>query len=299
MYKDDLSKNQTINGIFTFLVITALLSSAFYFLIISFGLGTLLASNIFLVRPYGIGLMWSPGIAALLTIRIYRRDLSELGWKWGKTRFQLLSYCIPLLYSLLTYVIVWITGLGGFYNIEFVNSIASSFGWSDLSPQLCILFYFTLIGIVGMVDYSAYALGEEIGWRGFLVPELFKLTGYTKTSLISGVIWSLWHYPSILFSTYNGGTPFWFSLMCFTIMIVSSCFIYTWMRIKSNSLWTAVFLHASHNLFIQRIFTPLTSNTGNTEFIIDEFGIGLAIASIIVGFIFWKKRHQLDKPLVV
>lgn len=293
MKRIELSKKQSIKKIITFLIITALLSSFFYFLIISFGLGTLLSHNIFLIRPYGMALMWSPGIAALLTIRIYRIDLSELGWKWVSTRFQLFSYCIPLLYSSLTYVIIWITGLGGFYNVEFVNSIATSFGWSDLSPQLCILFYFILIGIVGMVDYSAFALGEEIGWRGFLVPELFKLTSYTKTSLISGVLWALWHYPAILFSTYNGGTPFWFSLTCFTIMIVSSCFIYTWMRIKSNSLWTGVFLHASHNLFIQRIFTPLTRDTGNTEFIIDEFGAGLAIASIIVGFIFWKKRHQL------
>lgn len=296
MNNNHISKNESIKKIITFLGITILLTSFFYFLIISFGLGTLLWGEIFLVRPFGIGLMWSPGIAALLTLKIYKRKGSELGWNWGRTRFQVLSYSIPLAYTLLTYTIVWITGLGGFYNIEFVNSIVASFGWGNLSPYLYILFYFLYIGMVGMVDYAAYALGEEIGWRGFLVPELFKITSYTKTSIITGIIWALWHYPAIIFSTYNGGTPFWYSLICFTVMIISSCFIYTWMRIKSNSLWTGVFLHASHNLFIQRIFTPLTSDTGNTEFIIDEFGAGLAIASIIVGFVFWKKRHELNKP---
>ncbi len=292
MNKNQVSKNQTKKRIITYLMITFFMSSIFYFLIISIGVG----SSEF--RPYAIGLMWSPGIAALLTIKMYKGNASELGWNWGRTRFQLLSYCIPLAYSLLTYAIVWITGLGGFYNVEFVNSFAASFGWSDLSPHLSILLYFLLIGIIGMVDFSAYALGEEIGWRGFLVPELNKITSYTKTSIITGIIWSLWHYPLIIFSNYNGGTPFWYSLICFTVMIISSCFIYTWMRMKSNSLWTGVFLHGSHNLFIQRIFTPLTSDTGNTEFFIDEFGAGLAIASFIFGFIFWTKRDQLNRQSV-
>jgi len=288
---NELSKNQTLKRIILFLLITFLLSSVFYFLIISFG------ANSGEFRPYSIGLMWCPGIAALLTIKIFKSNLSGLGWNWGRTRYQILSYGIPLAYSLLTYLIIWIIGLGRFYNVVFVDSITHSLGWSGLSPYFCILLYFIFIGLVGMIDFSAYALGEEIGWRGFLVPELFKITGYTKTSIITGIIWSLWHYPLIIFSNYNGGTPFWFSLSCFTIMIISSCFIYTWMRMKSNSLWTGVFLHASHNLFIQRIFTPLTSDTGNTEFYIDEFGIGLAMASIVTGFLFWRKRDQLNKPL--
>ena len=288
MKMNGLSNNQTIKSIITFLMITFFLSSVFYFLIISFG------ANSGEFRPYSQGLMWCPGIAALLTMKIYRRNVSELGWNWGATRFQLLSYGIPLGYSLITYLIIWMIGLGGFYKVEFVHSMAETLGWSALTPHLAIFLYFLLIGTVGMIDFSAYALGEEIGWRGFLVPELFKIVGYTKTSIITGVIWSLWHFPLIIFSNYNNSTSIWYSLSCFTVMIISSCFIYTWMRIKSNSLWTGVFLHASHNLFIQRIFTPLTSDTGNTAYFIDEFGAGLAIASIVVGFVFWKKRHQLN-----
>ena len=289
---NELSKNQTIKGIMIFLIITFSLSTLFYFLILNFG------ANSGEFRPYSQGLMWCPAVAAFLTLKIYSRKMSLLGWNWGSTRLQLMSYGIPLVYSLVTYLIIWITGLGEFYKVEFVTSMAHSLGWSDLSPHLSILFYFILIGIVGMIDFSAYALGEEIGWRGFLVPELYKISGFTKTALITGIIWSLWHYPLIIFSSYNNGTPLWFGLTCFTIMIISSCFIYTWMRIKSNSLWTGVFLHGSHNLFIQRIFTPLTSDTGNTAYFIDEFGVGLAIASIIVGFIFWQKRHELNSVFV-
>lgn len=60
------------------------------------------------------------------------------------------------------------------------------------------------------------------------------------------------------------------------------------------SLWPAVLLHASHNMFVQLIFTPLTSDTGYTEYVIDEFGIGLAIALALLGYLFWRKRGELN-----
>ena len=76
-------------------------------------------------------------------------------------------------------------------------------------------------------------------------------------------------------------------------MVISISFVFTWFRLKSNSLWTGVILHASHNLFIQSIFSPLTRDTGNTKYFIDEFGVVLPIVSICVAIFFWKKRSEL------
>ncbi|WP_457831901.1 CPBP family glutamic-type intramembrane protease, partial [Staphylococcus aureus] len=81
------------------------------------------------------------------------------------------------------------------------------FGFDKLSNSLTILLYFIIMGIFGMPGSIANALGEEIGWRGFLVPELYKKIGYTKTSLLTGAIWSVWHYPILIFADYNKGTP--------------------------------------------------------------------------------------------
>ena len=123
----------------------------------------------------------------------------------------------------------------------------------------------------GLIRSVSSALGEEIGWRGFLVPEPSKTTSFTLTSLISGVVWSLWRYPTLIYGGYNAGTPTWYGLTYFTVMVVSGSFIFAWMRLKSGSLWTGAILHASHNLYIQAIFTPLTRNTGRTARYIDEF----------------------------
>jgi membrane protease YdiL (CAAX protease family) len=71
-------------------------------------------------------------------------------------------------------------------------------------------------------------------------------------------------------------------------MAVSGSFIMAWLTLRARSLWPAAVLHASHNLFIQSIFTPLTKDTGLTKYIVDEFGIGLVITVTIGAVIVWR-----------
>ena len=270
-----------------FLSLTFALSAIFYFFIIYSGQ---LGGG---AGKYVMGLMWCPGISALITMKILKRNISDLGWKWGETKYQVKSYLIPLLYAFIAYIIIWGFGLGGFYNTETVNWITESFGLGAIGDGFSIVLYVLLVGVFGIIGSMSSALGEEIGWRGFLVPELYKTQGFTKTSLISGLIWGVWHLPILLFADYNSGTPAWFGMSCFMVLVISISFVYTWFRMKSGSLWTAVILHASHNLFIQSIFTPLTEDTGNTAYYIDEFGVVLPIIAIGFAIYFWNKRKEL------
>jgi hypothetical protein len=128
------------------------------------------------------------------------------------------------------------------------------------------------------------------------VPELARNMTYTRTALLSGVIWAIWHLPMILFSDYNSGAAAWFSVVCFAIMVVAFSFAFAWLRLKSGSLWPVVLLHASHNVFIKNVFTPLTNNTGITPYIIDEFGIALVIALVLVALYFWRRRSEVSAP---
>lgn len=277
---------KNINGVVTFLVLTAVFSAVFYTLIIISG--RVNGGN----QYYVLGLMWCPGWAALLTLQLHGRSFTELGWRLGPWKLLIVSYALPIVYALFTYVPVWLIGYEGFPNMETVHRWSNHLSLGNLPVQLVIGIYFVLSSTLGLVRTTG-ALGEEIGWRGFLVPELLKSYSYTQTSLITGVIWAIYHYPILIFADYNMGTPIWFGLICFTVMIVSSCFIYTWLRIRSGSLWPAAILHASHNLFIQAIFTPLTATTGYTNYLIDEFGIGLMITTMAVGFYFWTRRNEL------
>jgi uncharacterized protein len=269
----------------------------FYFL-------TLLFSNVFnafVLRAgkldagnliYVTGAMWSPGLAALLTKRFFREPISDLPWRWGGARYAWLAYLIPLTYALPVYLLVWLTPLGGFLPADFIKSTAAQFGWLNFPPGIVLTLFILFTATLGLVAKTSRALGEEIGWRGFLVPELNKVVGFTGVSLISGLMWAAYHFPVLLFADYNKGAPAWYSLTCFTLMVVADSFILAWLTLRSKSLWPAAIFHGSHNLFIQSILTPLTRDTGPTNYIIDEFGLGLVITITIAAVLILRADRE-------
>ena len=242
---------------------------------------------------YVTGIMWCPALAAFTTLRLNGRSLSELGWKWPACRYAWMSWWVPLLYAGIAYAIVWVSGLGGFPNREFMEKLVSRMGVSG-SPLVSTIVYVLLTGTLGLISSFARATGEEIGWRGFMVPELAKTTGFTTTALISGIVWASWHYPGLIWGDYNNGTPAWYGLTCFTVMVVAIAVVFAWLRLKSGSLWTGAILHASHNLYVQGIFTPLTADRGKTAWFIDEFGAILPIVAVGFAIYFWRRRREVE-----
>lgn len=237
---------------------------------------------------YVTGAMWSPAFAALATKRIFREPIADLPWGWGGARNAWLAYLIPLAYTLPVYLIAWLTPLGGFLEADFLKRTAEEFGWSNFPPPLVLMLFVVFTATLGLVGKTSRALGEEIGWRGFLVPELSKVAGFGGVGLISGLMWAAYHFPVLLFADYNKGAPAWYSLVCFTLMVVADSFILAWLTLRSKSLWPAAIFHGSHNLFIQSIFTPMTRDTGPTKYIIDEFGVGLVVTISIAALLAWR-----------
>ncbi|MCX7553463.1 CPBP family intramembrane metalloprotease [Marinicella sp. S1101] len=139
-------------------------------------------------------------------------------------------------------------------------------------------------------------LGEEVAWRGLLVPELSKFMGFTGVSLISGLLWSFWHFPLIVLGLYgNDGTPLVFQLIVFTVFITSISVVMAYYRLKSGGIWTAVIFHMSNNVFIQKFYAPLTVETTNSNWFTDEFGLIPASVAVVFALIYWRKgRVEFD-----
>ena len=247
-------------------------------------------SLVFMMLQFSVS--WSPGIAAWMAGRQCRRPLIEIGWRMPSLRMLALSYAIPLCYALTAYGMVWLAGLGQFPNEENLAKMTAALGVGQWPvPQalaIVVLHHATWLWLRGCVT----SLGEEIGWRGFLLPELVKVMPFRRAVITSGFIWALWHFPLILFGGYHGHSSMLYSLVCFTVVLVAISFPLSWLRLKSGEVWTCTAFHASHNLFILKLFNPLTADTGPTRWFISEFGAATVVASLVAAWCF----RSLDSP---
>jgi membrane protease YdiL (CAAX protease family) len=240
-----------------------------------------------------LGLMWCPGVAGIASTLIFRRSFGSLGWRWGGWGNIGLGFSIPLAYAAIAYSLIWGLGFGHVPNPNILARVAAMVNRPGAGTAELILWLALISGVfetftLGLIG----ALGEEIGWRGFLVPTLNVKYGWVKTSLISGVIWSLWHWPLILAGPYHGSAPAIYSMSCFTVLVIAISFIFSWLRLRSDSVWPCALLHSSHNAWIQSFFTPLTIETPRTKWWIDEFGAMLAIVAVIwAAVLIWRVKR--------
>jgi len=250
-------------------------------------------------RTIGVVLVqFAPLVAAFITKFVFQRNLRGLGWGWGKTQYQAAAYGLAFMLPLVTFSLVWLFGFGGFYDVAFITEaqtgIADKLGMNINSPWVVMLVLIAVGGTVGML-MAFGGIGEELGWRGFLVPELYKHYDFTKTALISGAIWAIYHWPLLIFfnAPRLGISP----LPMLAISLVAGIGLSTimaWFRLRSGSVWTAVIFHMALNIHNQGFFENLTTKTSwLTHYISGEHGLMLAITSAAVGFWFWRKRDEL------
>ncbi|MBR2524713.1 MAG: CPBP family intramembrane metalloprotease [Clostridiales bacterium] len=95
------------------------------------------------------------------------------------------------------------------------------------------------------------AIGEEVGWRGFLYPELNKSFGKIGTWLIGGTIWGVFHFPAIIFGGYEYGFDYLgapvLGLLTFTVCCIVLGILEEVVYDRTKCIWYAALLHGSFN----------------------------------------------------
>lgn len=270
------------NKVFAYLGLTAILTLSTHFFLPKEELGNWF---FFLV-------MWTPGLAAIVVSLLTKRSLKEIGWKLTP-KWLALGWVLPIVYGFLAYGAIWIFGWGDVPNPLFIERSKMTLGMDSDNETLVIVSAFFYITLVNLIPSLIMGLGEEIGWRGFLVPELSKWLGFKPAAWISGIIWGAWHMPGILDGNYGEGTtPLWYRVACFSILVMAGAILFAWLRMKSESIWPVAIFHATHNGVIQAFFNRITLDNGNTEYFWGEFGIALAISCSLVAWFFYGKSPE-------
>ncbi|MBO0452644.1 CPBP family intramembrane glutamic endopeptidase [Candidatus Enterococcus murrayae] len=250
----------TKKAVITFLILCFALSTIFYVLIINYQ-----------IMNMSYLLMWCPGIAAIIVKRLYHRDEKMFNLKKGKLKYVLSGIEIPLLYSLSSYGIYLIMRGNGVITGNTLRTL--------LSQPLILLLYIAIFFIT--------ALGEEIGWRGFLNREMFELFGYRKGAFLTGCIWAIWHLPLIV-TGYVSSIPVWYQVPIYVIQCIAMSYPMSYLSLKSKSVWPAAVFHFAHNFVIQ-ILLDQSIGGQNKPYLVGETGI-LTIAIILIVCYFYAKK---------
>lgn len=252
------------------------------FLIITIFFSAILEAVMIMQGAMGLAvfLMWVPALAAVISGCISQKEssgkisfkalLKNGGFRVVSFKWILLSCINPILYIGIPYVIFWII---------FPDSL-------DMDGTLVIkLLVMSVLGIfIGLLT----ALGEEIGWRGYFVPAFFERLGLNKALLFTSLFWGAWHLPILLSGLCMPGTPVWYKVPAFLLLIVPVGMIAGLLSVKTKSVWPAAFLHAAHNTFDQTIFGPLTV-ADNKMYFVSETGVLTIICAWILAVVLYKK----------
>jgi uncharacterized protein len=235
--------------------------------------------------------MAMPTLAVLLMLLVVTRDgFSRAGWtSLGLHRAGLkgwpLAVLAPLAVLGIASLLVWNIGVATFTPPAGLDAA----GWASGLAQ----------GIFGnlVIGTLSFSLGEEIGWRGYLLPKLTPTLGARRGMALTGFLHGLFHMPIIFLTPYyhpEGNR--WVIVPLFLTAFTIGGLLYGWLRVRTGSVWPASLAHSAHNYF-WALFGSLTVATSPVaaEYLAGESGI-----LIIIGYgllaIWLLSRTSLGQP---
>lgn len=236
-----------------------------YFILISFLLTWALCSNLWLIGGYAspyksiyiLICMTLPALSAIIITLYNKKPLSSLliSPKFtGNKKYYLLAWLTPMVAIIvggLAYFIVFPSEFDLSMSL-YLKSMAYELGGNISNEEIkgiMVTRFICAITIELLISFISL-MGEEIGWRGFLLKNLCEKYSYLKSTIITGIIWGLWHTPMILMGHHFGleyiGYPF-TGILAMTVFCIFSGSFLSLLTLKTNSCIPAAIAHGVIN----------------------------------------------------
>ena len=212
-------------------------------------------TNSYLYHVNTVVAMLAPTYAFFLTQKISGNKISlSANFKFGlkkNWRYYIIAWLLPGMMTLLGAML---------YFTVLPNELDMSFGYvskalKDNHINNVTAEYYITQEIVSGVTVAPFinmilGMGEEIGWRGYLYPELSKKYFPLKAHLLMGFIWGFWHTP-INMTGYNYGLKYFgypvVGIIAMSVFCFSAGVMLSWLTEKTGSIFPASLMHGSIN----------------------------------------------------
>jgi len=230
--------------------------------------------------------VYGPTISAIVTTLIFDRYSGILN-----LLKKLMIWKVPIknyLYIILLPLVFVIIGIG-LYSL-FIGEIGSFDKMAFLS-----------IPTILWTGLYAGPLGEELGWRGFLLPELQQRFSNLKSAIIIGLIWFIWHIPlwwAPFGTLVSGESISLIPVLTYFVMLICLSIIITWLVVNSNgSVLIAILFHLSINAGIALLFFPELNTDFKKVHLLSSIGMLIFTGILIVkkfGYFIPQQKHSFD-----
>jgi uncharacterized protein len=238
--------------------------------------------------------MFVPGLSAIFTQKIIvKKPLKELGLKIGPWPMYAKTYGLIVLVFAVNYVFTWAFILKPDFTLaSFLNQFGVPLPLP--MPAATMIAAFAAITFIAAPIFNLIpSLGEEIGWRGFLLPALEPL-GKTKAVIFSGMVWALWHTPMILILGFLYGRQMWLGALLHFVLVTS---LGIWMGhiwLQNRSTVLSAFIHAVFNANAYGVWT-MVFVSGNKLVVGPAGAVGVALCLILGVATIYKVRSQVSQ----
>lgn len=194
------------------------------------------------VRAFGpaavFALMCIPGLLSLAMRVAFRSGFADVGFVAGRARHYAYAIGIPCAVAAI------LASACALADIRELDALAAD----DLRRAAPAFLAIAGLGLVG-------AFGEELGWRGYLLPKMIA-AGIRRPYLASNAVWAAWHLPLIAFGGFYATEAVLPMTVAYALGIIAMGFVISELRLRSRSVFVATVCHAAHN-FVFQIVVPV------------------------------------------
>lgn len=308
--------NKFWKGHFTMKNLDTNMKSILIFLAITFGITWITVLVPYLMgHQYGsqvfqvilVVIMFVPAIGSLITRKIMGEGTENMMIKpkfKGNIFKYIMVYFLPII-CILGGAMVFFTFFPKAFDpaaTTTVTSLSEVLG-VDLDLARGTLYAQLLMAVLVAPFVNIIAtFGEELGWRGYLLPKLCNRFGPVKAVLIDGVIWGLWHAPIIALG-HNYGTdyPFapWLGILLMIVFCVATGTIMSYFTLKVGSVIPAAMFHSAINGLASVSFYFIASDAISIQevLLVGPVSTGILGMSIfiLVALMYWVRLVRINR----